>query len=179
MIRAALVCAAACLVPALPVWAQRAEPANPTRTTTIAALTAHPLFFSRQRARVEGEVIPELGGEILYLSDGTRRILLADTGGRVVAAGTRVEVTGTFWDVGRLQPDDGRLPTFDFRTLSRAVLNRDWSQRIEAIARRLPAEHALDTLARIEQAEADFQHYANKRLVLDSLLLGLWRADRA
>ena len=62
---------------------------------------------------------------------------------------------------------------------SAAVLNRDWSQRIEAIAGRLPAEHALDTLARIEQGEADFQHHANKRLVLDSLLLGLWRAGAA
>ena len=126
MIRAALFCAAACLLPVHPVRAQGAEPANRTRTTTIAALTAHPLFFSRQRARIQGELIVEQGGEALYLSDGARRILLADTGNRTAAAGTRVEVTGTFWDVGRLQPDDARLPTFDFRALSRAVLSRDW-----------------------------------------------------
>jgi hypothetical protein len=126
MIRPVLALAAACLLPVLPSRAQDAQAAGSTRTTTLAALTAHPLFFHRQRARVQGEVLVEAGGQVVYLTDGARRIFLGDPGGRAVATGDRFEVTGTFWDVGRLQPDDSRLPSYDFQAIARAALSRDW-----------------------------------------------------
>jgi hypothetical protein len=121
MIRAALILVTASLVPTHAAWAQGAEPANPTRTTTIAALTGHPLFFSRQRVRVQGELVLELGGEVLT----ERRHAPHPLAVPAVASspGTRARMTGTFWDVGRLQPDDGAA--VDFRRC-RVVLNRDW-----------------------------------------------------
>lgn len=114
------------LAAAPPTLAQGRDRAPQTRTTTIEVLTRHALFFSRQRVRIQGTVTVEPGVDAVWLSDGTKRIVLADSQNRAHGPGDRFEATGTFWDVGRLQPDDPRLPTFDFRALARTVLNRDW-----------------------------------------------------
>jgi DNA polymerase-3 subunit delta' len=55
------------------------------------------------------------------------------------------------------------------------ALDRQSGERVARLARRLGAEQAMGALERIEQAEQDFLHNANRRLVLESLLLGIWR----
>lgn len=114
------------LAAAPPALIQGRDRAPQTRTTTIETLTRHALFFSRQRIRIQGTLAVEPGVDAVWLADGAKRIVLVDPQNRAHGPGDRFEATGTFWDVGRLQPDDSRLPTFDFRTLARTVLNRDW-----------------------------------------------------
>lgn len=105
--------------------AQGPEAGPRTRTTTLAALTAYPLFFHLHRVRVQAEASVDAQTGTAWLSDGTHRIALTGAEDRA-SAGGRVQVTGSFWDLGRLQPDDARLSGQDYRELSRHVLGRDW-----------------------------------------------------
>ncbi len=153
----------------VPAWgAQERDAGSRTRTTTLAALTTYPLFFHASRVRVLGEVAIEPATEIDWLTDQTRRVALVGADRAGAGAGSRVQVTGSFFDLGRLQPDDVRLGTHDFRALSRAVLNRDWPGPGEvlvvvadaAAAAENPAEPTLRSIA------IDPASYEGKRVSL-------------
>lgn len=94
------------------------------RIATVTALTTFPLFYHSQAVRVRATVTEENG--VPRLDHGASRVwLAAPTGGPLPEAKTAAEVTGTFVDVGRLEPNDNRNGV-DFAGLSQRLVNRAW-----------------------------------------------------
>lgn len=118
--RAAILVAAG-LALALPVTAaaQPAPGATAARkATTTHALNAHPLFFHGSPVRVRGTIRATDDGRRIRLAYEGRSVLLAGSAvmGEVTSEGI-VEITGTFVDVGRLDPGDPRLAGIDVAAL--------------------------------------------------------------
>ena len=116
---AAVLLLAGMLRPAVPA-------AQPLRymPTTLAALDAYPSFFHRQpvvvRATPEGDL------RDVFVSDGERRIRALHVAPPVADERDVLEIEGTFWDVGRLQPDDPRVADHGIAALSDRLLGKPW-----------------------------------------------------
>ena len=116
---AAVLLLAGVLRPAVPA-------AQPLRymPTTLAALDAYPSFFHRQpvvvRATPEGDL------RDVFVSDGERRIRALHVAPPVADERDVLEIEGTFWDVGRLQPDDPRVADHGIAALSERLLGKPW-----------------------------------------------------
>ena len=94
-------------------------------SATVAALSAYTTFFHSRpvllRARAEGDL------RDVFVTDGERQILALNVTAPAPGEDPELlEIEGTFWDVGRLQPDDSRLDTFLIRQLSERLFNRRW-----------------------------------------------------
>lgn len=100
--------------------------AQPARhvPTTLAALDAYTTFFHRQpvvvRARAKGDL------RDVFVTDGERRIRVLNVAPPVPGEDELLEIDGTFWDVGRLQPDDPRLADHGIERLSERLFNKPW-----------------------------------------------------
>ena len=100
--------------------------AQPTRhiPTTVAALDAYTTFFHRQpvvvRATAEGDL------QDVFITDGERRIRALNVAPPVAGESELLEIDGTFWDVGRLQPDDPRLADQGLERLSERLFTKPW-----------------------------------------------------
>ena len=92
----------------LAVWQADSQPAT-RRVTTVAALHQYPGYFHLQNVLVHGELAEN--GARMVLRGGEREIpvLLNDIGS---PAGL-VEVRGQLFDVGRFEPGDPRVASFD------------------------------------------------------------------
>ena len=95
-------------------------------STTVAALSAYTSFFHSRpvllRAWPDGDL------QDVFVTDGEHRIRVLNMAPPAPAPDDReqLEIEGTFWDVGRLQPDDSRLDTFLIGRLSERLFNRPW-----------------------------------------------------
>ena len=100
--------------------------AQPTRhiPTTLAALDAYTTFFHRRpvvvRATAEGDL------QDVFITDGERRIWALNVAPPVAGESELLEIDGTFWDVGRLPPDDPRLADQGIERLSERLFNKPW-----------------------------------------------------
>lgn len=103
--------------------AGRAQPAG-RRAATLAALAGSPIFFHGQDVVVRADAVGE--GVLTYLVDGGDRLLALDVPPPPRGARERLEVSGRFYDVGRLEPDDSRVGELPFGRLSAALLNKPW-----------------------------------------------------
>jgi hypothetical protein len=104
--------------------------------TTPSALMASPVFFHGRQVAVHGEVVH--AGDLSRLqvpvdeADLNKRrppqlyIFWKEPPHR-----TEGEIRGEFWDLGRLNADDGRFRAYDFRTLVDGVLEGRWPGREE------------------------------------------------
>ena len=116
---AAVLLLAGVLRPAVPA-------AQPLRymPTTLAALDAYPSFFHRQpvvvRATPEGDL------RDVFVSDGERRLRALHVAPPVADERDVLEIEGTFWDVGRLQPDDPRVADHGIAVMSERLLGKPW-----------------------------------------------------
>ena len=116
---AAMLLLAGVLRPAVPA-------AQPLRyiPTTLAALDAYPSFFHRQpvvvRATPEGDL------RDVFVRDGERRVRALRVAPPVADERDVLEIEGTFWDVGRLQPDDPRVAGHDITAMSERLLGKPW-----------------------------------------------------
>ena len=116
---AAVLLLAGVLRPAVPA-------AQPLRymPTTLAALAAYPSFFHRQpvvvRATPEGDL------RDVFVSDGERRLRALYVAPPVADERDVLEIEGTFWDVGRLQPDDPRVADHGIAAMSERLLGKPW-----------------------------------------------------
>ncbi len=94
------------------------------RPTTLAALDAYPSFFHRQpivvRATPEGDLLD------VFLSDGDRRLRALYVAPPIADERDLLEIEGTYWDVGRLQPNDPRVADHGIAALSERLLGKPW-----------------------------------------------------
>jgi hypothetical protein len=101
----------------------RADLPGSRRSTTVEALTAYPVFYHLQSVRLRGRLVTDDVSTAL-LGTEARVLLIGDAA--VASLDGDVEVTGTYFDVGRLPRDDPRVSTLGLADLSQKVLNRDW-----------------------------------------------------
>ncbi len=103
-----------------------AAPAQPLRylPTTLAALEAYPSFFHRQPVVVRAS--PEGDLRDVFVSDGERRVRALYVAPPVAGEREVLEIEGTFWDVGRLQPEDPRVADHGIAALSERLLGKPW-----------------------------------------------------
>ena len=114
-----LLLAALCAPPA--ALAQRAG----RRAVTLESLTAAPLFFHGTEVVVLADV--EADGVLAYLVDDVgSRLLTLDVTPPPEGIRERLEATGTFYDLGRLEPDDTRLANLPLDRLTTALLGKPW-----------------------------------------------------
>jgi hypothetical protein len=84
---------------------------NARRLTTVAAIRQFPGYYHLQNVMLRGELIENGSRTMLRSDDQEIRAYLKDGTGRSGA----VEVRGQVLDIGRLQPDDPRVPAGDTR----------------------------------------------------------------
>jgi len=100
-----------------------AQPARHT-PTTLAALVKYPNFFHRLpviiRVTAEGDL------RDVFITDGTYRQRALNVAPPVAGTTELLEIEGTFWDVGRLSPDDPNLPDPSLGQLSERLLGKPW-----------------------------------------------------
>lgn len=147
---------------------QERAPGAVVRTTTLAGLVRYPVYFHGHRVRVQAEVTADPRTGTVWLADGSRRVLVTGLPDQRPDEGGRLQVTGLFWDVGRLQPDDPHLSGVDVGALSRALFGREWPGQGELLAIKVdtvappdsPPEPTLRALA------LDPVRYEGKRVTL-------------
>jgi len=108
-----------------PFWAPyvHAQPSGHI-PATLAALEAFPSFFHRLEVVVLAEAEGDL--EEVFVTDGERRIRVLNVVPPLDADPKLLEIAGTYWDVGRLRPDDPRLVDYRIPQLSERLLDKPW-----------------------------------------------------
>ena len=104
-------------------WSTDAQPAG-RRVATLEALTGSPIFFHGGEVIVRADLVGD--GVLAYLVDGDDRVLVLDLAPPTAGTRERLEVIGTFYDVGRFEPDDPRAAGLPFERLSTALLDKSW-----------------------------------------------------
>ena len=94
------------------------------RVTTLEAITTSPIFFHGEEVVVHAEADAE--GVLVYLVSGDQRLLTLDVPRPPTGTREHLEVVGTFYDVGRLEPNDPRTADLPFERLANALLNKSW-----------------------------------------------------
>ena len=83
----------------------------PRRATNIAALAAFPTFYHGRQVLVLGQVSTDNAGRV-RVADGDQSVRVVFKGS---AADGTDEVRCEFWDIGRMNPYDPRLASFDLK----------------------------------------------------------------
>ncbi len=100
------------------------SPQNQRIPTTLAALDSYASFFHRRpvvvRAMSEGDF------QNVFVTDGEHRIRALNVAPPVDGEIEVLEIDGTYWDVGRLQPNDPRLDEYPITQLSQDLLGKPW-----------------------------------------------------
>ena len=102
-----------------------AEAQTPTRrVATLDLLIEHTLFFHGQDVVVHADAIGET--VLTYLVSDDARLLALDVPPPLDGTTERLEVVGTFYDVGRLEPTDPRASGLPFERLADSLLDKPW-----------------------------------------------------
>ncbi|MEE2638979.1 MAG: Ig-like domain-containing protein [Acidobacteriota bacterium] len=96
---------------------------------TLAALQAYPSFFHRMPVVVRA--LPEGDVRNVFLTDSEHRLRTLYVPPPVGIEETVLDVEGTFWDVGRLQPNDPRVAGHELEALSERLFAKPWPSRGE------------------------------------------------
>ena len=104
--------------------------------TTPSALVASPVFFHGKQIAVRGNVsnVGELGRLQVAVDEAD---LKRRPGPQILIfwkeppARTEGEIRGEFWDLGRINSDDGRFASYDFKPMLEAVTQGRWPAREE------------------------------------------------
>jgi hypothetical protein len=134
------------------VGALSAHAQAPTRVaTTVDALLGAPVFFHGKQVVVRSGVV-ESGG-LTQLANTRKPIFVLWR--EATTPRSDAEIRGEFWDIGRLQPDDSRFSTVDFKPLLQAATGAQWPGREQvfvllsatSVESPLPAEPSIRALA--------------------------------
>ena len=120
---AAFSCAFALLAPGVGAQSRRAA--------TLDAIERHPFFFHGQEVLLVSDAIAEQVLTWLVSDDDSMRLLAFDVPPPPEGTRERLEVIGTFYDVGRLDESDQRLAGLPIRRLSEELLRKPWPARGE------------------------------------------------
>ena len=104
-------------------WTGHAQPAG-RRAATLASLSSSPIFFHGQEVVVQADAVRE--GVLTSPVDGEDRLVALDVPPPLAGTAERLEVSGRFYDVGRLEPDDSRAGHLPFARLSESLLGKSW-----------------------------------------------------
>ena len=103
-----------------PSLAQRAG----RRAVTLDTLEEHSSFFHGEEVIVHADAVGE--GVLTYLTDDLQRVLVLNVPPPPSGTQDRLEVIGTFYDVGRLEPNDPRTIDQPFERLAESLLQKVW-----------------------------------------------------
>ena len=106
-----------------------AQPAR--RAATLEALSNHSTFFHGEEVVLVADAEAEQVLTWLTNHDDTIRVLALDIPPPPEGARERLEVIGTFWDVGRLNQDDPRLAGLPITRIADQLLRKPWPARGE------------------------------------------------
>ena len=101
------------------------------RAATLDALDRHPFFFHGQEIILLTDATSEEVLTWLVSDDDGVRLLALDVPPPPDGVRERLEVIGTFYDVGRLDEGDRRLAGLPIRRISEALLRKPWPARGE------------------------------------------------
>jgi hypothetical protein len=93
------------------------------KATTLGALATYPTFFHGQRVLVRAGVATQDG--LTWLVGDSLRVLCLGACSRAAPADL-LEISGTFWDAGRLEPGDARLRSAEVETAAERLLRKSW-----------------------------------------------------
>ena len=96
------------------------------RATTLDALARHPIFFHGEEVVLVTEATGDQGMTWLVNEDDSVRILALDVPPPPEGVRERLEITGMFYDVGRLQENDQRLANLPIERISEQLLHKPW-----------------------------------------------------
>ncbi len=96
------------------------------RAASIDALKQHRIFFHREEVVIITDVIAEGVLTWLVSDDDANRILALDIPPLPTDARERLEIIGTFYDVGRLDEDDPRLSGLPITQISQQLFYKRW-----------------------------------------------------
>ena len=99
---------------------------------TVPALTHYPVFFHGESVLVRARA-SLTHDSLVWLEDGKDRLLWVGDAARAVDDQVAVETWGTFWDVGRLQPDDPHMAPYDIERVSGVLTDKPWPGRGELL----------------------------------------------
>lgn len=104
--------------------AANAQPAG-RRAVTLESIAASPLFFHGTDIVVRADV--EADGVLAYLVDDSgARLLALDVTPPPEGTRERIEASGIFYDVGRLEPNDSRVSNLPLDRLATTLLGKPW-----------------------------------------------------
>ena len=94
------------------------------RAVTLDTLEEHSSFFNGEEVIVHADAVGE--GVLTYLTDGLQRVLVLNVPPPPQGTRDRLEIIGTFYDVGRLEPNDPRTIDQPFERLAESLLQKAW-----------------------------------------------------
>ena len=113
------------------VFAPAPGAAQSRHATTLDAIDEHPFFFHGQQIIVVTDAVSEEVLTWLVNDDDSVRLLAFDVPPPPDGVRERLQVIGTFYDVGRLDEDDRRLAGLPIRRISETLLRKPWPARGE------------------------------------------------
>ena len=94
------------------------------RVVTLDLLTVHASFFHGEEVIIHADAVGE--NVLTYLVNDNARLLALDVSPPLPGTTDHLEIIGTFYDVGRLDPDDPRTNELHFARLAQSLLNKPW-----------------------------------------------------
>ena len=166
---AALVVGVVCVAAALAVDAATAQTTR--RAATVRALSSHPIYFHGEEVLLVADVTSD--NFLTWLVDGRVRVLALDVPPPAGAV-ERLEIVGTFYDVGRLQDTDPRMAGLPIARIADRLLRKPWPSVGElpivvATSSRPPREPAATTLRSVV---LDPERYADRGVTLTGRFRG-------
>jgi hypothetical protein len=113
------------------------------RAATIPALKAFPAFYNGQAVLLRAEIRQE--GERWTLAEGEDTI--PAFGRSDISGSGTLEVRGEVWDIGRMEPTDGRLAGKDLRSILGVEPTTSWPRPGELVVVNLTSAAAAPPLA--------------------------------
>ncbi|MCY4660828.1 MAG: Ig-like domain-containing protein [Acidobacteria bacterium] len=150
--RRASVPMAACVCAAMVLTVGSAEAQTGRRAATVRGLDAHPLYFHGESIVLLVDVTSD--DFLTWLVDGEVRVLVLDVPPPAPGSVERLEITGTFYDLGRLQDSDPRVRNLPVARIADRLLGKPWPgvgelPVVVATSSRPPREPAATTLRSI------------------------------
>jgi hypothetical protein len=147
--------------------------------TTPSSLVASPVFFHGKQIAVRGSVshVGDLGRLQVPVDEAD---LKRRPGPQILLfwkeppARTEGEIRGEFWDLGRINSDDGRFASYDFKPMLEAVTQGRWPAREElyVILGALMVDSPLPPTPTLRALVLAPDHYNNRELSVSGRFRG-------